>query len=220
MKKIFLFLLSVSVFWACQKKEYPTFNYPSAAVSGTQKQAKVAAFPEAAPAIVATPAAAAPQQISASANEDLSVVTEAEAALSAIPAEAITTKVAPAEAAATVEKPVKLTWMQKIVSKKIEKQIKKANSPEVAKAAKVEDTMSLLALIFGGAGLVILLATSAGTLGLLLGIAGLVLGIIGMQRVKKGQAPASSKILALLGLILGGLVTLIGLIAVADYYGN
>ncbi len=155
----------------------------------------------------------------ASANEEIAVVTGEEAALSAIPAEAITSKAAPAEAKASAAKPAKLTWTQKIVAKKIEKQIRKANAPEGEKAAKKEDTMSLLALIFGGAGLVFLFAVNA-TLGLLLGIAGLVLGIIGLQRVKKGEAPASSKILALLGLILGGVVTLIGLLAVANYYGN
>lgn len=219
MKKIFLLLLSVSVFWACQKKEYPTFNYPSAAVSSTQKQVKITAPAEATTAIITTPAAIAPQQLSASANEEIAVVTEEETALSAIPTEAITTKAAPVETKATAAKPAKLTWTQKIVAKKIEKQIKKANAPKGEKAAKKEDTMSLLALIFGGSGLIFLFAINA-VLGLLLGIAGLVLGIIGMQRVKKGEAPASSKILALLGLILGGLVTLIGLLAVADYYGN
>lgn len=213
MKKILLLLLSVSVFVSCQKKEYPTFNYPSAAVSSSQKQVKTPTPAEVATAVVTTPAVAAPQQqLSASANEEIAIVTEEEAALAAIPAEAITTKAAAA-------KPAKLTWTQKIVAKKIEKQIKKANSPEAAKAAKAEDTMSLLALIFGGAGLIFLFGISA-LLGLLLGIAGLVLGIIGMQRVKRGEAPASSKILALLGLILGGVVALIGLVAVANYYGN
>ena len=217
MKKIFLLLLSVSVFWACQKKEYPTFNYPTTAVSSGQKQVKSATPAETSTAAVASPAATAPQpQLTASTKEEITLVTVEEAALSAIPAEAITTKAAPAEAKATASKSGKLSWTQKIVAKKIEKQIKKANAPEGEKAAKKEDTLSLLSLIFGGAGL-LLLFTAGGGLGILLGIAGLILGIIGLGKVKKGEAPQSSKILALLGLILGGLVTLIGLAALGNY---
>ena len=220
MKKIFLLLSLVSVFLACQKKEYPTFNYPTAAVSSSQKQVK-SATPAETTAAVASPAATASQpQLTASTKEEIALVTEEEATLSAIPAEAITTKAASAEAKATAAKPAKLTWTQKIVAKKIEKQIKKANSPEATKAAKAEDTLSLLALIFGGVGLLLLLITYSSGLALLLGVAGLVLGIIGIGRVKKGQAPQSSKILALLGLILGGVATLIGLVAAANYYGN
>ncbi len=214
MKKIFLLLLSVSVFVSCQKKEYPTFNYSSAAVSSSQKQVKTTALAEVATvADAARPAVAAPQQLSASANEEIAVVTEQEAALAAIPAEAITTKAAPAEAKATAAKPAKLTWTQRMVAKKIEKQIKKANAPEAVKATKAQDTVALLSLIFGGAGLLLLFV--GGGFGLLLGIAGLVLGIIGLGRVKKGEAPASSKTMALLGTIFGGVVALLGLIVVA-----
>lgn len=218
MRKIFLLLSLVSVLGACQKKQYATFNYQNSASYVGQKSVATAQKDQ--ESLVET---AAPEILSASANEVAPLMTPAEVAASRIPAEAVTRSAAPVQAkttSSTIAKPIKLTLTQKLISKKIQKQTQKENSPEVAKAAKAEDTMSLLALIFGGAGLVMLLATSAGTLGLLLGIAGLVLGIIGMQRVKKGQAPASSKILALLGLILGGLVTLIGLIAVADYYGN
>ncbi|GHB84363.1 hypothetical protein GCM10007390_44520 [Persicitalea jodogahamensis] len=208
----------VSVFGACQKKEYPTFNYTNTTVSTSQKQVSTPA--EVVAADVETPAISTPQVLSASADEEVVVMTEEEVALSVIPSEAITPNAAPGVAKTTAAKPAKLTWTQKIAAKKIQKQIKKASSPETAKAAKAENTIALLSLVFGGAGLLLLLLGSG--LGILLGIAGLVLGIVGLGRIKKGQAPDSTKTMSLLGVIFGGLVTLLGLIvvaAVASYGG-
>ncbi len=211
MKKIFLLLALVGVLGACQKKEYPTFSYTSTAISTNQEQVKSSTPAEVANA--ATSAISTQQVLSASADEEIVIITEEEAALSAIPAEAITIKAASAKTKIAAARPAKLTLTQKIVARKIQKQIKKANSPETAKAAKAQDTIALLSLIFGGAGLLLLLV--GGGLGLLLGIAGLVLGIIGLGRIKKGEAPASSKTMALLGTIFGGVVALLGLIVIA-----
>lgn len=213
MRKIFLLLLLVSVLGACQKKQYATFKYQNSAAYIGQKSV-TAAQKEQESLVVASNE---PELLSASADASASFMNPAEIVSARIPTEAVTSSAAPAQAkttSSTIAKPVKMTLAQKIIAKKIQKQILKANTFEGKKAVKEKaDTIALLALIFGGAGL---LLSFAGTgLGLLLGIAGLVLGIVGMSRIKKGQAPASSKTLALLGLIFGGVVTLLGLILVA-----
>lgn len=213
MRKVILLLSFVSLFWACQKKEYPTFNYSQSAYMHQPKVESVAPTDP-----VTTPTVTAPQPLLASSGEDLSMMTEKEVSLATILAEAISS---PSEEATVVTTykaaPAKMTWTQKVIAKKIQKQIKKADSPEKVNKAKAgtPDTLALLSLIFGGVGLLLLFA--GGGLALLLGVAGLVLGIISLGRIKKGETPASAKTMALLGTIFGGVVALLGLIAIAAY---
>lgn len=208
MRKVILLLSFVSLFWACQKKEYPTFSYPNAGyLHPPRTEAPTPAVAVAVPQTIE-----APQALSASATGNVFIEEDSKAA--EIPAEAVSSKKENVHVVASGATATKTTWQQKMIAKKIQKQIKKADSPEKAQATKAKaDTIALLSLIFGGAGLLLLLAGTG--FGLLLGIAGLVMGIIGLSRVKKGLAPASSKTLALLGTIFGGLVTLIGLILIA-----
>ncbi len=96
----------------------------------------------------------------------------------------------------------KMSFVQKIAFKmaqnKAKKQVAKgkldANTPASA------STMSLLALVFGAAGLVLLFVS--GLVGLLLGVAGFVLGLVAMK--KEG-----SNVLNILGTIFGGLAILL-----------
>lgn len=63
--------------------------------------------------------------------------------------------------------------------------------------------MSLLSLILGGAGLLLVLLGSG--FGILLGIAGLICGIIALER-------GGSKTISILGIVFGGIITLLSLL--------
>ncbi len=65
--------------------------------------------------------------------------------------------------------------------------------------------MALLSLIFGGAGLLFLLVGGYGTI--LFGLAGLILGLVALKRTSK-------RTMAVLGIVFGGIVVLVGLLAV------
>lgn len=207
MKKALLLLVSVCLFASCNKKEYPVFNYSQA---GSYHHTKPAAATETTP-IVAREVGPREVQI-ASANEDLASVL----------AQPVTT---PAEVAIedqpqTIQKATnRLTMAEKLVAKKIQKKIKKAQSPKERKKAKAEtDLVSLFSLIAGGGGIILLLLGVGA--GLLLGLVGLVLGIVGLSRIRRGVAPSFSRTMAILGVVFGGLVTLLGillLVAVATF---
>ncbi|TDB69001.1 hypothetical protein [Arundinibacter roseus] len=200
MKKILLLLVVAVAFQACQKNQYPVINNPH---FESYTAAKTAPKPAA-----EVPISATASVLTASASEDMTAVVEATEQSTPIPAEAIT----PLHVAKKT--PAQTTWKEKVVAKKIQKKIEKAQSPEKAKSAKAKpDTVALLSLIFGGAGLLLLLAGTG--LGLLLGLAGLVMGIVGLSKIRKGTAPASSRTMAILGVVFGGLVTLLGLIVIA-----
>lgn len=90
----------------------------------------------------------------------------------------------------------KLSFGQKIALKTLKlKANKSLNSGNI-------DTLSLLALIFGGAGLLFLFAG----FGWLLGIAGFIMGLIAL---KKGTP---NKTMAILGVVFGGIALLVGLL--------
>ncbi|GAB2782528.1 hypothetical protein GCM10027275_27810 [Rhabdobacter roseus] len=208
-KLTFLFLLTV-VFASCQKKTYPPLGFyqPERFESrktlidkenqGVIEQSETARTME------------EPASLTASVKEEMGDL-EAKPEAAAIPAEAV--KAAPMP----TKQVTKMSLKQRVVAKQMEKKIAKASaSPEKLQQAKEQpNTLALLALIFGGLGLLLLLF-SGGALALLLGIAGLVLGLITLGQVNKGQAPASSKTMALLGTIFGGVVALLGLIAIAS----
>ena len=207
MKKALLLLVSVCLFGACHKKEYPVFNYSQA---GSYNQSKPAAATETTP--ITTQEVTTREVQMASANDDLASVL-AEPATT--PAE-----VTIADRPQTIQKTTpRLTLAEKVVAKKIQKKIEKAQSPKEGKKAKAEtDLVSLFSLIAGGGGLILLLLGVGA--GLLLGLVGLVLGIVGLSRIRRGKAPSSSRTLAILGVVFGGLVTLIGLlllVAVATF---
>ena len=84
MRKVILLLSFVSLFWACQKKEYPTFNYPNSAYLHQPKAESAAPVTE-----IPSPNLTAPQPLSASANEDIAALTENEISLATIPVDAI-----------------------------------------------------------------------------------------------------------------------------------
>ncbi len=108
----------------------------------------------------------------------------------------------------------KMSFVQKVAFKmaqnKVKKQVAKGKLDVHAPASA--STMSLLSLIFGATGLLLLLLVS-GILGLALGIAGFVLGLVAMK--KEG-----SNVMNILGTVLGGLAVLLFLIfiiAVASF---
>jgi hypothetical protein len=92
----------------------------------------------------------------------------------------------------------------KLVAKRIEK-IKSHQSARAQGKDSGGDTMALLSLIFGGAGLLFLLVGGYGTI--LFGLAGLILGLVALKRTSK-------RTMAVLGIVFGGIVVLVGLLAV------
>ena len=100
-----------------------------------------------------------------------------------------------------------LKMMQKRIKKQLKKQ-EKATAPTKGKKGKKTntDTMSLLSLIFGGAGFLFGFAIS-GILGLLFGLAGLVLGLL-----RFSQVSGPDKTMNILGMSLGGAIVLLVLI--------
>lgn len=68
------------------------------------------------------------------------------------------------------------------------------------------DRVSLLAAIFGGGG--VLLVSLGASLGILFAPIGFIMGLVGLQRVKRGLASRSSLPWAILGIVLGGVITL------------
>lgn len=205
MKKNVYLLLLIGFSWACQKREYPVFQHlPSSAYSHPGTTPVPAAEP---PAQVTTQSAVMTAPLTAAADNDLaSVLKSTPPNVTATP-EAIT------------KAPAQQTWQEKVVVKKLKKRVEKENSSTKAAAPKAKaDTVALLSLIFGGAGLLLLLA--GGGLGLLLGLAGLIMGIIGLSRVKRGLAPQSSRTMAILGIIFGGVVTLLAILVIAVVAAN
>jgi hypothetical protein len=109
----------------------------------------------------------------------------------------------------------KLKWTQRIALSNFQKGLAKkvskgkiegtASLNEAAKAPSA-NKHGLLSLIFSAVGLV-LLFTPVGLVGMALGIAGFVLGLIGLKR-------DADMTMALVGVILGGLVIFITLLAV------
>ena len=93
----------------------------------------------------------------------------------------------------------------KVMQKRIKKQLKKqAKETAPSKGKKTNtDTMSLLSLIFGGAGFLFGFAVS-GILGLLFGLTGLILGLLRLSKVS-----GSDKTMNILGMSLGGGIVLL-----------
>ncbi len=156
MRKIFLLLSLVSVLGACQKKQYATFNYQSPTAYNSQKSAATTSERQDHLAVAITP-----EILSASTGEVPLLTTSAEIAATRILAEAVRSSTAPVQtkaASSTLAQPTQLTFTQKVVAKKVQRQIKRSNAPQGRKAVKEKtDTISLLSLVFGGGGLVLLL---------------------------------------------------------------
>jgi hypothetical protein len=205
MKRVLLLLLSVCIFGACHKKEYPVFNYPQAESYGQSKPATASELSSPTTQPAATVLDEAP--LLATTHGGLATVIAAPAAL---PAEAVSASLPQAIRKA----PGKLSLSEKIVARKVQKKIEKAQSPRKAAKAKAQiDTVSLLSLIAGGGGLILLLLGVGA--GILFGLVGLILGIVGLSRIRRGSAPSSSRAMAILGIVFGGLVTLLGIIVIA-----
>lgn len=107
----------------------------------------------------------------------------------------------------------KMSFVQKVAFKMAQNKVKKqvAKGKLDANAPASAGTMSVLALVFGAAGLVLLFVS--GLFGLLLGIAGFILGLVAMK--KEG-----SNVMNILGAVFGGLsilLFLVLLIAVASF---
>jgi len=195
-------LLGLSL--ACQKREYPVFQHPPLSAYSHPKARSAPAADQ--PGRVTTQSPVASPQLAASTSNDVASVIE--------PTKS-------AYAAATLETATKITkasaepvWQEEVIIKKIQKRVEKVKSSTKAAAPKAKaDTVSLLSLIFGGAGLFLLL--TGGGLGLVLGLAGLIMGIIGYSTVNRGAAPRSSQTMAILGIIFGGIVTLLAILIIA-----
>ena len=101
----------------------------------------------------------------------------------------------------------KMSFTKKLAFKMVQNKVKKqvAKGKVDASAPASGNTMSLLSLIFGASG--ILLIWIVGLVGLLLGIAGLVLGLVSMKN-------DGSNVMNLLGTIFGGLTVLLYLAAI------
>lgn len=203
MKRIFLLLSFVCLLAACHKREYPVFNYHQAESYSHTK-----------PAVASQPAPLA-TQATASTGETLLATVDADlASVVAAPTPLLAEAVSASQPQSIRKAPERLTLSEKIVARKIQKKIEKAQSPEKAKSPKAQiDTVSLLSLIAGGGGL-LLLVLGVGA-GLLLGLIGLILGIVGLSRARRGDASSSSRTFAILGVVFGGLVVLLGLIVIA-----
>jgi len=101
----------------------------------------------------------------------------------------------------------------KLAQKRVKKQLKKGKQPDFQEESS-DGRFSLLSLIFGGAGALLVFLPIIGLLGLLAGIAAVVLGVIGLKRENK-------KTMAIIGTVLGGLVVLLFIVAivvVASYF--
>ncbi|MBX2929114.1 MAG: hypothetical protein KF852_14850 [Saprospiraceae bacterium] len=100
----------------------------------------------------------------------------------------------------------KMSWTKKLAFKMVQKKMKKkAAKGELELSAAAGNTMSLLSLILGAGGFVLLWVV--GLLGLLMGIAGFVLGLVAMK--KEG-----SNVMNLLGVIFGAATVLMLILAV------
>lgn len=103
----------------------------------------------------------------------------------------------------------KMSFTKKLAFKMVQNKVKKqvAKGKVDASAPASGNTMSLLSLIFGAAGILFIWLPTIGILGLLLGIAGFVFGLVAMK--KEG-----SNVMNLLGTIFGGLTVLLFLVAI------
>lgn len=204
MKKGLYLVLLVGLSWACQKREYPVFRHLP---SGSYNQPNTSSTPtaEQSPQVAThMPAAAASPLAASTSNDVASIVLPTEPTYTASE-EAVVTQIK--------GRNPQPTWQDKVIIKKTQKQVRKESSSTKAAAPKAKtDTVALLALIFGAGGLLLLLI--GGGLGLLFGLAGLVLGIIGLGRAKRGVAPRSSRTMSILGIVFGGLVTLLALLLI------
>lgn len=204
MKTIILLLSVVTLFGACQKKEYPIFIYPNTGYLH-QPLTESTILAEATQTSIEAPSALSASAVGNSFIEkDIRETTVTE--------EAISSKKKHVQLVAKESSATKMTWQRKVIAKKIQKRIEKAVSPVKAQKAKTSDNdtlaMALLSMLFGGIGLLSLLASSGA--GLILGIIGLVFGIISLSRIKKGDSSPSAKRMALLGAWLGGLAAFLG----------
>jgi len=95
----------------------------------------------------------------------------------------------------------------KLAQKRVKKQLKKGKQPEFQEGGS-GGKLGLLSLIFGGAGVLLVFLPIIGLLGLLSGIAGFVLGLIALKRGEKKTMP-------IIGMVLGGLVILLFIVAIA-----
>ena len=200
MKQSFLFLVVLVMFSfvSCQKKQYASFQkspqpqYEHATKKLAVGNAPVVETTEAKEAVISLPAN--PTETFSADNSaaiaiDNNVVTETK---TVVPLALLTKKLSLKE---------KIQAVKQI--KSLSKQLKKSSVAHPK--ADSADTLAVLSLILGAAGLVLLFV--AGWVGLLLGLVGLIMGVISLQRTnKRGMAVA--------GIILGALSLLIGLIVV------
>ena len=200
MKKLVLLLSALTVFASCQRKDYATFQKSNAPVYAQ----KHSSTPKEENSNVVSP------QMTASSSELIDAKTFGNTQTELTVADNVSdvslkkteSENVSAKASAIQKKSNKLKVTQTLLIKKLKKDFNKSSEKKTAVEGKV-NTLSLLALIFGGAGLLLL---GAGGFGLLLGIAGLVLGLIALKK----KTP--NKTMAILGVVFGGIAVLAALL--------
>jgi hypothetical protein len=106
----------------------------------------------------------------------------------------------------TTTQPEKLTFKQKWALMR-QKYTPQKGKP-MPKKSSGDRTLGLLAIVFGGISLLMILMSTGKILSLLLGAAAIVCGILGLKK--------SDYLLSLLGLIFGGIVVLLWIISGVD----
>jgi hypothetical protein len=195
-QRLLLMLLLGASLTACQRTPYAVFNKSTTPpIERVRKQDKAApeviALAHSARPVVVTPAVPAPPAaVSAPAKATERVVSWS------VPVAAKTTEMGTGKAAVPTRK-------ANLTTRLVQKRIAHLQQKEGARGqARSADTMALLSLIFGGTGLLFLLLGTGGILTILLGIAGFVLGLISLGSTSK-------KIMAVLGIIFGGVIVLL-----------
>ncbi len=194
MRKIFLLLLLVNVLGACQKKQYATFDYPTSHFTYHHNE------PVPMPRSERT-APIAPVTIPSQQGESTNPPSSADR----------TTAVSRIESTIEKEK------IQTKIPRRTNHKVKISQKKTMNEATKIKNPAAT-SLILSVVGLVVSLLSVSVTapiwifaMGTLMGAAGLVLGISALRRIKNQTLPASSKGMAIAGLILGALTTLAGL---------
>ena len=209
-----LLLILISIISACQRHQYPQMSKPQFESYSTKKAVK----PSSGPAQLTQPIGTVDEASVTSNNVAVATASAAEG-LESVVSPGSNSAVIPAEAVREAYKaekaPAKPNWKGRVITRKLEKRISKASAPKEAAADRQSKTIPRLSMIFGALGLLMLILGIVPGIAILFGIAGLVLGIVGLGQIRKGESPRSSKAAALLGLIFGGAVILLLLLAIS-----
>lgn len=221
MRKVFLLLSVVMLFGACQKKEYPTFNFPK---TGYLHQS----LTEATTPVVATAspqALEAPQALSASVTGNDFIKEDCKAATN--PAEAISfpyfsTDVVQDEKKATHstvrKEPVRIKRSQPSRSTAIFH--KKSYLSQEGKG----ENLGILSLVFGSVGVLVALSPMILSapielflVGVVLGTIGMVMGFVYFRKIKKQRITSQNETAAIIGIVSGIVTFLAGIVVSLAY---